>query len=144
MRPRPVALLAALAVPAALALGGCSTDEGGATVDAITVRATDTTCEVSRTEAPAGTVEFTVTNAGSKVNEFYVYGENDRVVGEVENIAPGLTRTLRVDLSEPGTYETACKPGMVGDGIRATFTVTGTAAAARTGTGGPLAAVVPG
>ena len=31
--------------------------------------------------------------------------------------------------AEPGTYETACKPGMVGDGIRAPFTVTGTSAA---------------
>ena len=124
MRSYPLALLAALSVPAALALGGCTAAEEGTTGDAIPVRATDTTCEVARTEAPAGTVEFTVTNAGSKVNEFYVYAEGDRVVGELENIAPGLTRSFRVDLSEPGTYETACKPGMVGDGIRATFTVT--------------------
>ena len=143
MRPRSVALLAALAVPAALTLGGCSADDGGATGGDITVRATDTTCELSRTAAPAGTVEFTVTNAGSKVNEFYVYAENDRVVGEVENIAPGLTRSLKVDLSEPGTYETACKPGMAGDGIRAKFTVTGNAAAGPTATGGPLATAVP-
>jgi iron uptake system component EfeO len=138
VRPRPVALLATLAVPAALALGGCSADDNGATGGAITVRATDTTCEVSRTTAPAGSVEFTVTNAGSKVNEFYVYAEDDRVVGEVENIAPGLTRSFQVDLSEPGTYETACKPGMVGDGIRGKFTVTAKAAA-----GGPLATAVP-
>lgn len=143
MRPRPVALLAALAVPAVLTLGACSGDDTGATSGAVTVRATDTSCELSRTEAPAGTVEFTVTNAGSKVNEFYVYAENDRVVGEVENIAPGLTRTLQVDLSEPGTYETACKPGMAGDGIRTEFTVTGKAAAAPAVTGGPLATVVP-
>ena len=70
-------------------------------------------------------MEFTVTNSGSKVNEFYVYAEGDRIMGEVENIAPGLTRELLVELPEPGTYETACKPGMVGDGIRAPFTVTG-------------------
>ena len=71
-----------------------------------------------------------MTNAGSKVNEFYIYAEGDRIVGEVENISPGLTRTFHVDLSDPGTYQTACKPGMVGDGIRADFTVTGSAAAA--------------
>jgi iron uptake system component EfeO len=142
VRPRPLVLLTALSVPAALALGGCSADESGATGGAIPVRATDTTCEVSRTEAPAGTVEFTVTNAGSKVNEFYLYAENDRIVGEVENIAPGLTRTFHVDLSEPGTYETACKPGMVGDGIRGRFTVTGTAAATPTGTDGTLTSAV--
>jgi iron uptake system component EfeO len=28
-------------------------------------------------------------------------------------------------LAEPGTYQTACKPGMVGDGIRSDFKVTG-------------------
>ena len=106
------------------------------------MKATDTTCEVSRTTAPAGKVEFTVTNAGSKVNEFYIYGENDRIVGEVENISPGLTRTFLVDLSDPGTYQTACKPGMVGDGIRADFTVTGSAAAAPTSTDAALADAV--
>ena len=129
MRPRNLALAAVLAVPALL-LTGCAADPvEGAAGEPITVKATDTACELSRTEAPAGQVEFTVTNAGSKVNEFYVYAENDRIVGEVENISPGLTRTFHVDLSEPGEYQTACKPGMVGDGIRAPFTVTGSSAA---------------
>ena len=45
-------------------------------------------------------------------------------MGEVENIGPGLSRDLVVDLPK-GTYEGACKPGMVGDGIRETLTVTG-------------------
>jgi iron uptake system component EfeO len=48
-------------------------------------------------------------------------------MGEVENIGPGLSRNLVVDL-EKGTYEGACKPGMVGDGIRQKLTVTGEAA----------------
>ena len=61
------------------------------------------------------------------MTEFYVYAEGDRVMGEVENIGPGLSRQLIVLLPEPGTYQTACKPGMVGDGIRADFTVTGEA-----------------
>ena len=51
----------------------------------------------------------------------------DRVMGEVENIGPGLTRELHVELPA-GTYETACKPGMIGKGIRGAFTVTGAAA----------------
>lgn len=132
MRSRPFALAAALAVPAAIALTGCtssaeSTD--GSAGGPISVRAGDTTCEVSRSEASTGTVEFTITNSGTKVNEFYVYAEGDRIMGEVENVAPGLTRTFLVELAEPGTYQTACKPGMVGDGIRAPFTVTGTSAA---------------
>jgi iron uptake system component EfeO len=101
-----------------------SPDSGGP----IAVTASDTECTVSRTEAPAGTIEFTVRNTGSKVNEFYLFGEGDQILGEVENITPGLTRTFHVDVSTPGTYQTACKPGMKGDGIRAAFTVTGTAA----------------
>lgn len=123
----------AIPVLALLALGGCAatpgpTTEGGA----IPVTASDSTCEVARATAPAGTVQFAVTNTGSKVNEFYVYAEGDRIVGEVENIGPGLSRTFLVELRQPGTYQTACKPGMVGDGIRSTFTVTGESVAAGT------------
>jgi len=119
---------------AALVLGaaGCGGSESTGTSSgkgAITVEATDTECKVSRTQAPAGAVEFTVTNKGSKVNEFYIYGEGGRVMGEVENITPGLSRSFTVELTEPGTYQTACKPGMEGDGIRADFTVTGSGTA---------------
>jgi iron uptake system component EfeO len=94
----------------------------------IEVKATDTACQVSKPEAGAGTIVFSIKNQGTKTNEFYIYAAGDRVMGEVENITPGLTRELRVDL-QPGTYETACKPGMTGKGIRAAFTVTGSAAA---------------
>ena len=41
----------------------------------------------------------------------------------MENIGPGLSRDLVVTAPE-GSYYTACKPGMVGDGIRQAFTVT--------------------
>jgi iron uptake system component EfeO len=92
----------------------------------ITVDASDTACAVARAVAAAGTIEFSVRNTGSKVNEFYVYGEGDQIIGEVENITPGLTRSLHVEVANPGTYQTACKPGMKGKGIRADFTVTGT------------------
>jgi iron uptake system component EfeO len=61
------------------------------------------------------------------VTEFYVYAEGDRIMQEVENIGPGLTREMRVELPA-GQYEGACKPGMVGDGIRTPITVTGEAA----------------
>ena len=134
LTPRPtLALLGA----AGLVLTGCggSTDtKTGASASAggpITVTATDTECQVSAVTAPAGTITFKVTNTGTKINEFYVYAEGDRIVGEVENITPGISRDFHVEVTEPGTYQTACKPGMVGDGIRATFTVTGTAAAAK-------------
>ncbi len=131
---RPVLLASTLSATAALALTACGGGAGtttSATKAAITVTASDTACEVSAATAPAGTVTFEISNTGTRVNEFYLYAEGDRIVGEVENVAPGLTRTFHVEVADPGTYETACKPGMVGDGIRKTFTVTGASAAAR-------------
>jgi iron uptake system component EfeO len=122
-------LIALAAVP--LAVAGCSSSEppdgeAEASGGPIAVTSTDDACEVADAEAPAGTVTFTVTNDGSKVTEFYVYAEGDRVMGEIENIAPGLSRDFRVELPA-GSYQTACKPGMIGDGIRAPFSVTGSA-----------------
>ncbi|MDQ1599118.1 MAG: iron uptake system component EfeO, partial [Actinomycetota bacterium] len=71
---------------------------------------------------------FAVTNDGSKVTEVYVYAKSGdaftKVISEVENIGPGTSRDLDVDLSA-GTYEVACKPGQKGDGIRQKVTVTG-------------------
>jgi iron uptake system component EfeO len=121
--------LASLAAVAAV-LAGCTSTaptaagEGGP----ITVDNTDTACTVSTAEAPAGTLTFRITNAGSKVTEFYLYGTGDRIMGEVENIGPGLSRDLIVEVPDGGSYTTACKPGMSGDGIRAPFTVTGSVA----------------
>ncbi|MCX5045507.1 iron uptake system protein EfeO [Aldersonia sp. NBC_00410] len=120
------AIVAAAVLP--LALAGC-TEKSETDTDAITVNATDDACDVAKTSAETGNTAFSVTNNGSKATEFYVYGEGDRVMGEVENIGPGLTRQLIVALNEPGTYQTSCRPGMVGDGIRADFTVTGEAKA---------------
>jgi iron uptake system component EfeO len=90
----------------------------------ITVAASDTECKIAASEVPAGTSTFTITNGGSKVTEFYVYAAGDRVMAEVENIVPGLTREVIAELPA-GAYETACKPGMVGKGIRNALKVTG-------------------
>ena len=125
--PVPVALGVAVLLATA-ACGGSDEPTADNGKGPITVEATDTSCEVARSEAAAGTIEFTVKNTGSKVNEFYVYGEGDQIIGEVENITPGLTRSFHVEIGTPGTYQTACKPGMKGNGIRADFTVTGATA----------------
>jgi iron uptake system component EfeO len=128
---RILAFLAAGSLGGALAgCAGDKTSDGGAAGAGgpIAVKATDTTCEVTRTTLPAGTHVFAVTNAGAKVTEFYVYAAGDRVLGEVENITPGLSRELRVELPA-GSYQMACKPGMIGDGIRAALTVSGTSSA---------------
>ncbi|CCQ17549.1 putative secreted peptidase [Rhodococcus sp. AW25M09] len=124
MRRSTYALAAAAVLP--MALAGC-TEKSSADAAAgdIAVTTTDSSCDISASEGTTGNSTFQITNNGTKVTEFYVYGEGDRVMGEVENIGPGLTRQLIVALPDPGTYKTACKAGMVGDGIRADFVVTG-------------------
>jgi iron uptake system component EfeO len=126
---RPTLTLCALmALPLGAALAGCSLTESNKEdpkgTGAITVESSDDACKLSTTKAGSGTITFKVKNTGSKVAEFYLYAEDgQRIVGEVENIGPGLTREL-VTTAAPGTYVTACKPGMEGDGIRGKLTVT--------------------
>lgn len=126
MKILPIAAACALV---ALPLSACSLTESnkkGKTSGEgpITVTSSDDACTLSSAKVGSGTLNFTVKNTGSQVTEFYLYAEDGkRVVGEVENIGPGLTRELVVTVS-PGTYVPACKPGMKGDGIRGTLTVT--------------------
>jgi iron uptake system component EfeO len=128
--------VAAVLVGASLASCAAKQSEKGGSAAAapteITVNATDTSCRLSPSSANTGATTFVITNNGTKVTEFYVYAEGDRVLGEVENISPGLQRKLVVTLNQPGKYQTACKPGMVGDGIRSDFTITGEAVTVNT------------
>lgn len=128
---RPTRLLPALfclaAAPLLVACG--DSDPAGGT--RVAVEASDDACKVETTELDPGDITFEVTNKGSKVTEVYVYGEQDgkfdKIISEVENIGPGTSRDLSVDLSG-GTYEIACKPGQTGKGIRQKVTVSGAAA----------------
>jgi iron uptake system component EfeO len=132
-RPLTSRLLAAPAVALAVLAAACSSDEGGSSDGAaapgsadtvVSVVSSDDACEVSATSAPPGTLAFEVTNEGGSPTEFYLYTAAGDIVGEVEDIGPGLTRTLTVQDVVEGDYVTACKPGMTGDGIRGDFEVT--------------------
>jgi len=126
-RPTRVALALATSAAALLALSACvpnaptdtAAGSGGLTVDS---SASD--CAVSSATAPSGTLAFNIKNSGTQVTEFYLLADDGlRIVGEVENIGPGISRDLVVQ-AKPGTYFTVCKPGMIGAGIgKAEFTV---------------------
>lgn len=120
-----VGLLALTAVVLPLVAACVDNDPAASTsAGAITVSSTADECTISSATAESGTLTFEVTNDGTDVTEFYLLGHDGlRVISEVENIGPGITRDLVVQV-RPGEYVTACKPGMVGDGIRAPFTVT--------------------
>jgi uncharacterized cupredoxin-like copper-binding protein len=128
------AVLPTVTVALCLAVTGCGTSsEKGSTGEKqrVTVTAGDTTCALSRDRFEAGDIELWVANEGKDVTEVYVYakgdsGKFDKVVGEVENIAPGTDREFEVEVGG-GDYEVACKPGQKGDGIRTEIEVSGDA-----------------
>ncbi|TXR57327.1 iron uptake system protein EfeO [Quadrisphaera setariae] len=127
----PLASLAALSLSSCGALVDAPSSSaevsegasGGAADASVAINASDGACEVAKTDLPGGVTTFSITNTGSQVTEVYVY-DGDRIVTEKENIGPGTSYDLTVDLTE-GKYQVACKPGMVGDGIRQAIAVTG-------------------
>ncbi|MFD6699555.1 MULTISPECIES: iron uptake system protein EfeO [unclassified Microbacterium] len=122
---RPIAVLGAVAA-LGLALTGCVAKSDVAAGGRLTVSSTADACSVSAATATSGTLAFDVSNKGDEVTEFYLLAEDGvRIVGEVENVAPGASRTLTV-VAQPGTYFTVCKPGMIGAGVGKTaFAVSG-------------------
>jgi len=127
---RPLAAAAFLGVlsPFVVSCGSGEAGTDSSSKPTVAIAAGEDSCDVERTELAAGAVTFAVTNKGSSTTEVYVYGEDGgeytRVIAEVENIGPGISRDLETDLAA-GSYEIACKPGQTGDGIRTPLTVTG-------------------
>lgn len=109
-----------------VARDAAGTNASGEGTDTLTVNSSDSECAVSAAEATSGNLTFDVSNDSAQITEFYLLADDGlRIIGEVENIAPGANRQLTV-VAQPGDYFTLCKPGMVGEGVgRAAFTVTG-------------------
>jgi plastocyanin len=135
---------AAVLAAAALALGGCGEDRGGAT-------STDTTAEPvrpagppPRAEPPVATVEvreseyqldparirvdrpatleIEVRNGGSKRHALDV--EDGGTGARTRTLEPGETQVLRVELAEPGRYRWHCPvDGHARRGMRGTIAV---------------------
>ncbi|MFI1645867.1 iron uptake system protein EfeO [Streptomyces avidinii] len=125
MRPARLTVIAAASVAAALtAVTGCSQKSDAGGDDAIKVAASDSACDVSKTEFPSGKVQIDVENKGSKVTEVYVLFPDARIVTERENIGPGTKASITAEI-KAGDYEIVCKPGMKGDGISQKVKATG-------------------
>lgn len=131
-------------VGVAVALAACSPARSPSPSTAITTTVTGTLSEykieLSVTSAPAGTVIFDVTNAGTIVHEFVILKTDilakdlplagDSVdegaynaIGEVEETEPGGSGTFRATLA-PGHYAIICNvSGHVSQGMVTDFTV---------------------
>ena len=107
--PRFAALLAAAVLP--LTLAACTNNNAVAEAGPIKVSSTNDACTLSSQAAKSGNLTFTIQNDGSQVTEFYLLADDGlRILGEVENIGPGLTRNLVVTRTRPGSTRRRASP----------------------------------
>jgi iron uptake system component EfeO len=117
---RPLTALGALGVVAALALTGCASSDpsttatsGSGKVSRVTVTLTNDgtdQCAVSTTKVPAGPVTFTVENRSSTAITEVELLQDQRILGEKENLAPGLDPVRFTATLSGGEYQVYC-PG---------------------------------
>ncbi|NED91847.1 peptidase M75, partial [Streptomyces sp. SID11233] len=75
-------------------------------------------------------VTLAIANKGKRATEVEIVMPDGRIVSEKENIGPGVKYTLTAEV-KAGSYEIACRPGMVGHGVRQKLTVSGGGASKR-------------
>jgi iron uptake system component EfeO len=138
-----------LGVVAALALAaGCSSAHGTSSgtasskTTAVTIELTPGGCTPKPASVPSGEVDFTVTNknAGAVSEAELRTGDLSKILGEQENLTPGLSGDFALDI-QPGTYKINC-PGAAQQ--HWTFTVTGKSAGPSWQSSPQLAAAVSG
>jgi FTR1 family protein len=103
---------AGLALLALLGLSACGSSsdaaEGGG--KQVALRLTDAGCSPAQLKLDAGRVTFKITNAGTaRVSEAEIL-DGARVLGEKENLVPGLSGSFTLTL-QPGTYALSCPGG---------------------------------
>ncbi|MGN8048925.1 iron uptake system protein EfeO [Curtobacterium sp. 22159] len=132
---RPLIALGAVGVVTALALTGCadssssagngSTGSGKVSRVSVTLENDGSdTCSVSTTKVPAGPVTFTVKNESSTAITEVELLQDQRILGEKENLAPGLGAVRFTATLTGGKYQVYC-PGAEQE--LTDFTVTGKA-----------------
>lgn len=123
----------------AFATTACSTDADSSSKATIRATLNDSAVELNRSSVPSGTISIDVTNKGSVVHEIEVFAGDEidlpvsrgvaetsslDLVDEVEDIVPGTSVTLTLDLA-PGEYVILCNlPGHYEMGMVARLTIT--------------------
>lgn len=83
---------------------------GGGGGETVEISGTDFAFDPTNPTVKAGTVTFNLTNDGQTTHNIEVEGPNGEAELE-QDLAPGESGQLTVDLSEPGTYEMYCPVG---------------------------------
>lgn len=145
LRTRAVALLVVAIVALGVVAAGCGSDSSTASTGPVGISLVEHKIVPSNTKATAGTVTFEIRNDGKETHEFLVVksdldpkalpldeegavdekGEGLEFIDERENIEPGGTAQLTVDL-QPGKYVLLCNlEDHYSMGMVVGFTVTG-------------------
>ena len=135
---RPLAAAATGAIALALLLAGCATGSSSAPTShgasqvkvTLTNDGSDDLCTLDQTTAKAGPVTFTVENKSSTAITEVELQSEQRILGEKENLAPGLAASSFTVTLGGGSYQFYC-PGAKQETQK--FTVTGKATAGPTG-----------
>jgi iron uptake system component EfeO len=76
----------------------------------VNVSISDAGCSPQALSLPSGPTTFVVTNSGSASVLEYEIEQSGRIIGEVENVIPGIDRTFTLNL-KPGAYILNCPGG---------------------------------
>lgn len=131
----------AMAAAAVLLISACGGSAGSGGPGKVTLTLGDFTIQASPASVPAGQITFTAKNAGKVDHEMAVVKtdlahdklplrandpkkvQEDVNVGEIEDIAPGVSKDLTLDL-KPGKYVIICNiEGHYGFGMHIPFEV---------------------
>lgn len=142
------AVLAALVTSLALAMVSAARPAAD-----VGITLTDYKVDLSSSSIQTGVpVKFTATNHGEMVHEVVLEkaGAVDQALEidgkgtEIDDIAPGQTKSATWTITQPGDYQLACHvPGHFEKGMVTRFTVTGPAGAGQAQVAAPLRAAVP-
>ena len=130
-RQRLAFVAAGLAVALALAGAGLAAVAAGASAAKTTIKVTEREYRISlsTSSAKAGTVTFSVHNAGKIAHELDIAGGGLKSAARVGMVAPGKTRTVTLKLTG-GTLSLWCPvPGHAALGMKTSLKVTGGTAA---------------
>jgi iron uptake system component EfeO len=109
-----------------LLLPACGSDpkpggSSGSSSRSIKVGITDSGCDPQNMTIEGGPVTFEVTNRGADAVTEYEVLKGERIIGEKENLTPGLSGSFSLNL-DPGVYTLQCPGGSAPQG---TLRVTG-------------------
>jgi iron uptake system component EfeO len=118
-----VAVLAASALVVSACGSGSDGAGGAAGARAVDIALTADGCPLPSATLAAGPTTFHVTNSGADAVTEFEIKQGDRIVGEKENLAPGLDGSFSLSL-EPGDYTAYC-PGAGTESTGFTVAATG-------------------